>query len=125
VIKLPREMVIEINTDKKCSKCGQSGATQSGLCLTCITDTIKVNPFLKGLYKIPGSIGDLIGMHVKDLEEAWANCGDSEPLTISFSVKMGMKDSRGVTEVGISFTKEKVKDSCQTEWDPKQMSLIK
>jgi hypothetical protein len=122
---MPENVKIVIDHNKKCSQCGDAGATQNGLCLGCIADTIKVNPFLKGLYKIPRSIGDLIGMHVKDLEEAWANCGDSEPLSISFSVKMGMKDSRGITEVGISFTKEKVKDSCQTEWDPKQINLIK
>ncbi len=90
-----------------------------------VTASTKINPFLKGLHKISISIGELIDMHIKDLEEAWANCGDSEPLAISFSVKMGLKDGRGISEVGISFTKEKVKDSCQVEWDPKQMNLIK
>jgi len=88
-----------------------------------VTVSTKTNPFIKGLQKISLSIGDLIGLHIKDLEEAWANCGDSEPLSISFSVKMGLKDGRGISEVGISFTKEKVKDSCQVEWDPKQMSF--
>ncbi len=118
-------IVIEINQDVKCKECGKPGATQSGLCLRCTANKIKVNPFLKGIYKIPPTISDLIENHQKDLEEAWANCGDSEPLSISFSVKMGLKDGRGISEVGISFTKEKVKDSCQVEWDPKQMNLIK
>jgi hypothetical protein len=122
---MSQELVVEIDTDKKCKKCGKNGATPNGLCLLCVANNIKVNPFLKGLRKISISVENLIEMHIKDLEEAWANCGDSEPLAISFSVKMGLKDGRGISEVGISFTKEKVKDSCQVEWDPKQMSLIK
>ncbi len=122
---MSKEFVVEIDMDKKCKKCGKGGAVHNGICLTCVADTIKVNPFKKGLRKISISIGDLIDMHIKDLEEAWANCGDSEPLSISFSVKMALKDGKGISEVGISFTKEKVKDSCRVEWDPKQMNLIK
>ncbi len=83
------------------------------------------SPFVKGLHKIPESIAKLINLYQKDLEEAWANCGDSEPLVISFSVKMDMKGNMGASEVGISFSKEKVKDSCVVEWEQKQMSLIK
>ncbi len=120
-----KENVIEINQDVNCEQCGKPGATQSGLCLRCVADKIKVNPFLKGIYKISPTISDLIQQYRKDLEEAWANVGDSEFLSIAFSVKMGLKDGKGISEIGISFTKEKIKGSCQVEWDPKQMNLIK
>ena len=62
--------------------------------------------------------------HVDDLEEAWANCGE-EPLTISFSAKIGIQKSKNVCEVSISFTKEKVKDSTTFFWDPNQGELFK
>jgi hypothetical protein len=90
-----------------------------------LAEKINDNPFLKGLVKISPAISRLIEEYQKDLEEAWANCGDSEPLSISFSIKMALRDGKGISEIGISFTKEKIKGSCQIEWDPKQMSLIK
>ncbi len=90
-----------------------------------LSDIVKVNPFIRGLSKIPEVIEDLIGDYQKDLEEAWSNVGDSEFLSISFSAKMGLDEGKGISDIGITFTKEKVKGSKRVEWDPKQMSLIK
>lgn len=75
------------------------------------------------LIKIPSEISKLIGNHQKDLEEAWANCGE-EPLSISFPVKIGFdKHSKPTCEIGINFVKEKVKDSITFHWDDKQIDL--
>lgn len=32
---------IRIDMDKRCSRCGEEGSTQNGLCLKCITKGIK------------------------------------------------------------------------------------
>ena len=89
---------------------------------------------IKGaLSVIPNKIQGMLKDHVDDLEEAWANCGE-EPLTISFSAKIGIQKSKNVcmddkvefiAEVSISFTKEKVKDSTTFFWDPNQGELFK
>jgi len=34
-------ITIEIDLDKKCIRCKKGGATQSGLCMTCITKALK------------------------------------------------------------------------------------
>jgi hypothetical protein len=90
-----------------------------------VIDIIKINPFLRGLSTIPETIEALIVTYQKDLEEAWSNVGDTDFLSIAFSVKMGLDGGKGISDIGITFTKEKVKGSKRVEWDPKQMSLIK
>ncbi len=35
-------LTININLDKKCTRCKKGGATDGGLCLKCIGNTIKV-----------------------------------------------------------------------------------
>lgn len=78
------------------------------------------------LKQIPSKIEELIENHRKDLEEARANCGDSESLVISFPVKIGIdKNSKRVCDVGIQFIKERVKDSITFSWDDSQLSLLK
>ena len=74
---------------------------------------------------IPGKIAELMGNHVEDLAEAWANCSESEPLNISFSAKISIDKGKGKCDVSMSFTKEKVKDSTSFEWDDRQLSLLK
>lgn len=74
------------------------------------------------LEKIPEKIKELIVRNVDDLVEAWANCG-GDPLTISFSAKIGFKKEKPICEVGISFVKEKIVDSVTFEWDNRQLDL--
>lgn len=38
---MEKTATIRIDFDKKCSRCGKPGATQNGLCLSCITRAIK------------------------------------------------------------------------------------
>ena len=45
---------IRINLDAKCNRCGKGGATQSGICLPCVTKAIQageLDHLLKKYYK--------------------------------------------------------------------------
>ena len=78
------------------------------------------------LIQIPKKIEELIDSNLTDLEEAWSICGD-EPLTISFSVKIGFDkklNQKPICEITISFVKEKIKESKVFNWDDKQLSLL-
>jgi hypothetical protein len=75
--------------------------------------------------KIPEKISELLTIHTKDLEEAWANIESGDALNISFSAKIGFdKQSKPCCEVGIAFIKERVKDSRIFNWDDKQPNLF-
>ncbi len=76
------------------------------------------------LKKIPDKVQQLIENHADDLQEAWANRGDSDPLNISFPVKIGFRKGRPVCQVGIKFSKEDVNDSTEFEWNDSQLSLL-
>ncbi len=78
------------------------------------------------LRQIASKVDELLKSHAKDLEEAWANCGE-DPLSISFSAKIGWdKSHKGICEVGIMFSREpKVKDSATFSWSDTQLSLLK
>jgi hypothetical protein len=43
--KMTKPFVININLDAKCKRCGKGGATQNGLCMTCITKAFKAGEF--------------------------------------------------------------------------------
>lgn len=73
---------------------------------------------------IPSKIQAMLNDYSMDLEQAWTNAGE-DPLTISFSAKIGIQKGKNVCEVSISFTKEKVKDSTTFYWDPNQGELFK
>ena len=73
---------------------------------------------------IPTKIEELITAHRGDLEEAWANCGEGETLSISFPVKIGFKKGKPMCEVGISFVLQKCVDSVEFEWSDKQIHLF-
>lgn len=73
---------------------------------------------------IPSKINAMLHDYADDLEEAWANSAE-DPLTISFSAKIGVTKGKNLCEVSISFTKEKVKDSVTFEWHANQGELFK
>ena len=73
---------------------------------------------------IPSKIQAMLKDYAEDLEEAWANAGE-DPLTISFSAKIGVTRGKNLCGVSISFTKEKVKDSVTFEWRANQGELFK
>jgi hypothetical protein len=79
---------------------------------------------IKGaLVIIPSKINVMLKDYAEDLEQAWTNAGE-EPLTISFSAKIGVAKGKCICEVSISFTKEKIKDTVTFEWNPLQGQLF-
>ena len=36
-----KPVIIKVNLDTKCKRCGKGGATQNGVCLSCINKAIK------------------------------------------------------------------------------------
>ena len=75
------------------------------------------------LLGIPERIEALLKDYVDDLEQAWTRCGE-EPLTISFSAKIGVAKGKNICEVSIGFIKEKIKDSQIFEWSDIQGKLF-
>lgn len=79
---------------------------------------------IKGaLIFIPSKINAMLKDYAEDLEQAWTNAGE-EPLTISFSAKIGVVKGKNICEVSISFTKEKIKDTVTFEWSSLQGQLF-
>src|SRR3972149_2166105 len=79
---------------------------------------------IKGALKIiPNKIREMLEDYSKDLEEAWVKSGE-EPLNISFSVKIGVSRGKNSCDVGILFTKEKIKDLYSFYWDANQGELF-
>jgi hypothetical protein len=85
-----------------------------------------VFPLKSALTQIPKVIEGMLRDYKDDLEQAWANLQENESLNIGLSAKVGF-DKKGIPacEVGISFVKEKVKDSVTFNWDDKQENLFK
>ncbi len=40
-----KPVIIDIDLDKKCKRCGKGGATQCGVCLSCIAKGVKAGEF--------------------------------------------------------------------------------
>lgn len=67
--------------------------------------------------QIPAKIQHLIEKHKGDIEQAFSLLPDDEALNLSFSAKIAIVKGKKICEVGISFTKEKIKDSIQFSWE--------
>ncbi len=76
------------------------------------------------LEKIPERIEGLLKDYEEDLEQAWTRCGE-EPLTISFSVKIGVKKGKNFCKVTLKAVKEKIEDYQEFEWSNVQGKLFK
>lgn len=69
-------------------------------------------------------IRELLNKHQEEIDQIWKERGEEEDLTISMSVKLGMKEGQKICDVGISFIKEKVKEKRSFPWDEKQENLF-
>ncbi len=76
------------------------------------------------LNRIPSKISDLIESNLKKLEDAWANTGEGETLSIAFPTRVAIKKGKQICEVGINFSVEKCEDSTIFEWSDKQVNLF-
>ena len=55
---------IEVNLDKKCTRCGKGGACQSGLCMKCITKAVQRGEFDHIIDKVKREHGQAINLNV-------------------------------------------------------------
>ena len=106
---------IEINMDKPCTKCGQMGAAQSGLCIQCATDFI----LDKGQRLIDESmisawkqIKQLMALHKAQISTSYLKADDGKlsiGLTVELSPSVEVQDAIKV-KVKINFIESRVKD---------------
>ena len=120
---------IEINMDVKCKQCGKGGATPSGLCLACITNTLKGEKRMatighnvrEGIQK---QIGQMLQDYQTELDAAYLGAED-EKLKISLGVDISPGESAEFKiDVSMSFVTRKIKDKGTIFVDEKQGSLF-
>jgi len=75
--------------------------------------------------EIEEKIRTLFKEHKEEIEEVWTRRGEEEDLSINMGVKLGIKEGKNFCVVGMSFVKEKVKDTISFPWDEKQENLFK
>ena len=75
--------------------------------------------------EIKEKIRTLFKEHKEEIEEVWTRRGEEEDLSINMGVKLGIKEGKNFCVVGMSFVKEKVKDTISFPWDEKQENLFK
>ncbi len=73
---------------------------------------------------IEARIHELLGDHAQEINDIWKERGEEEDVTISMSVKLRMKEGQKLCDVGISYVKEKVRESKSFPWDDKQTNLF-
>jgi hypothetical protein len=123
---------IEINTDKKCVRCGAKGALPNGLCLTCHGDNVikkirgkEMKIGEKTISFIHDTIFHMLNEQKEALNEAYIQAdGDKLTITISATIGPAKRDSETVVKVAMSFVKEKVKDELEITIDEAQQELF-
>ncbi len=73
---------------------------------------------------IESRIHELLGDHAQEINDIWKDRGEEEDLTISMSIRLRMKEGQKLCDVGISYVKEKVRESKSFPWDDKQTNLF-
>lgn len=116
-----KQYSIEINMDKACVQCGQMGAAQGGICISCAADNIKKQATsgsgeLTALALSKG-ISDLqnhIVTYATKIHRAYLMSEDSK---VSVGLKMELSSARpGRIDIktDITFIESKVKDSSES-----------
>jgi hypothetical protein len=105
--------VININMDKKCVQCGETGALESGYCMGCatklITDQMAVGP--QALSAIQHQIGVLFRECQRKIDRTIKANGE---LSINFKVELKIfANSQVGVQTAIDFTAEKIKDKSE------------
>ena len=104
-------------TNNPCTQCGKEGATQNGLCLTCITKNLEMLHELIGKSVESGKsqVSNLLDNHITDIEMAYMK--SCEDLSISFSMKFSKSEKSNTIDVKtkIRFISETIQDGVMTE----------
>ena len=138
---MPKNLEIVINQDKKCSKCGKSGAVESsGVCLDCTSKLItgKFDKKVKGLHgraetitesmitKAIEKLTKYLYDHHLEIDKAFNNLEEDETgykiekLAISLKVKFEQMGKKIAMQTEIAFSTGKVKDGDKVIFDDKQ-----
>ncbi len=73
---------------------------------------------------IESRIHELLGEHTQTINDLWKEKGEEEDISISLSVKLRIKEGQKLCDVGISYIKEKIRESKSFPWDEKQTNLF-
>ena len=118
---------LEIDMEKPCNVCGEMGATKNGLCLKCVTASLKA---FKGraigfftLTRAKAELCALIDEAAKEIDEAYIKAeGD---LTVDLKLKLAGTKMAGEVEtiMTINFVEGRFKRAVKFVVNEKQMNL--
>ena len=66
-----KDQVLEIDYDKKCAECGKMGATESNICLKCVTKAMDLNRRMKS------RAGKIVQMRIWDQRHTKKTSGEA------------------------------------------------
>jgi NMD protein affecting ribosome stability and mRNA decay len=109
-------------TDKPCSKCGQTGAFDNGLCMTCAFERFhKIGS--KTIEAIRDQVEQMLRTYTLNLNDAYHKM---EELKISFAVEIGPGTGGDlVVTTKMNFVESRVKDELEITVNEAQEKLFK
>lgn len=100
--------VININTDKPCSKCGVLGALENGLCMKCAFERYHNKIGSKTIEAIRDQVEQMLRTYTLNLNDAYKKMDD---LKISFAVEIGPGTGGDlIVTTKMNFIESRVKD---------------
>ncbi len=105
-----KKLNLKIDMDKKCTKCGDPGAMEGGLCMKCVANSMDPPIGEKVLAMIQTQISELFEIHEHKINQAIQK--NANELSVGFTTEMKLNSSGTVAlKTTISFTAEKIKYS--------------
>jgi len=117
--------VIEIDTDKKCSQCGQPGAGQGGICLDCVAKNIeqpidRIGP--KTIKAVADQIEGMLFSYTANLNQAYLS-EDSLKVSFTADISPGTGSDLIVT-VKMNFVESRIKEETSQVVNERQGNLF-
>ena len=104
-------VTINVDMDKKCSRCGKNGATQNGICMKCMGNMVKKGELNHIIKKVKGDrmnesentklVDGIRDMVDRLLEEKADHIGQAVELTEDGKVSVGIGVKIVETEIGV------------------------
>jgi len=119
-----KDKTLNIDMDKGCNRCSEKGATKSGLCLKCLSETM-VNRTINHnvIRQAQAEICAMLFEYAKEIDEAYVKADND--LTVALSLKLSPTRIAGEVEltIGINFVESRVKHKIKVVVDSKQRPL--
>ena len=115
---------LEIDGDKKCSKCEKKGVTKSGLCIGCITKMFKDKTIgFVTIQQAKAEVCALIDQYADEIDKAYVKAGGS--LNVVLGVKLEGTKMAGEVKLtaSINFVESRIKDAVEVLVHEKQLGL--